>query len=249
MAQLNSCSFNCRGWNNGVLTLKNFIDSLDLCFVQEHWLLSDHLHRIDDLSSDFLSLSVSGVDSSVLLCGRPSSGCSILYCRNLASCVVPFESCFVVLDFMTLLVCQFVYIMPSSLSSSLFNEYLNTLGELDGFIHSNHCDVVVIVGDFNVDFDRCNQITSLLYDFMCDHSLCSCDLPFRDDVKFTYEHDDDLSRSWINPVICYQSFSNRISDVRTMHSGFVLSDNSPLLFSIKTILSPTLITKSVSSAN
>ena len=43
MAQLKSCSFNCRGWNNGVLTLKNFIDSLDLCFVQEHWLLNDHL--------------------------------------------------------------------------------------------------------------------------------------------------------------------------------------------------------------
>ena len=41
----------------------------------------------------------------------------------------------------------------------------------------------------------------------------------------------------------------RISDVRAMHSGYVLSDHSPLLFSIKADLSPTLITKSVSSAN
>ena len=55
-------------------------------------------------------------------------------------------------------------------------QYLNTLGELDGFIHSHHCDVV-IVGDF----DRCNHVTSLL----C--NLCSCDLCFRDDVMFTYE--------------------------------------------------------------
>ena len=151
MAQLKSCSFNCRGWNNGVLTLKNFIDSLDLCFVQEHWLLSDHLHRINDLSSDFLSVSVSGVDSSVLLCGRPYGGCSILYRRNLASCVVPLESCsnhFCGVRFRDstglsmLLICVY---MPSSSSSSLFNEYLNTLGELDGFIHSNQSDVVVIV--------------------------------------------------------------------------------------------------------
>ena len=85
--------FNCHGWKNGVLTLKNFIDSLDYCFVQEHWLLSDHLHRINNLSLDFLSVSVSGVDSSVLLCGRPYGGSSVLYRRNLASYVVPFESC------------------------------------------------------------------------------------------------------------------------------------------------------------
>ena len=176
-----SCSFNCCGWNNGVLTLKIFIDSLDLCFVQEHWLLSDHLHRINDLSSDFLSVSVSGVDSSVLLCGRPYGGYSILYHRNLASCVVPLESCsnrFCGVRFRDstglsiLLICVY---MPSSSSSSLFNEYLNTLGELDGYIHSNQSDVVVIVGDFSVDFDRCNQITSLLSDFMSDHGLCSCD--------------------------------------------------------------------------
>ena len=38
-------------------------------------------------------MSVSGVDSSVLLCGRPYGGSSVLYRRNLASYVVPFESC------------------------------------------------------------------------------------------------------------------------------------------------------------
>ena len=64
-------------------------------------------------------------------------------------------------------------------------QYLNTLGELDGFIHS-HRDVVIIAGDF----DRRNHVTSLLCDFMSDHDLCSCDLCFRDDVMFTYEHDD-----------------------------------------------------------
>ena len=80
---------------------------------------------------------------------------------------------------------------------------------------------------------------------MSDHGLCSCDLLFRDDVQFTYEHDDGLSHSWIDHVICSQSFSNRISDVRAMHSGYVLSDHSPLLFSIKSDLSLTPITVSV----
>ena len=62
MAQLRTCSFNCRGWNNGIHTLTHFIDSLDLCFVQEHWLLSDQLHQINNVSPDFLSVSVSGMD-------------------------------------------------------------------------------------------------------------------------------------------------------------------------------------------
>ena len=46
------------------------------------------------------------------------------------------------------------------------------------------------------------------HSIMSDHGLCSCDLLFRDDVKFTYEYDDGLSRSWIDHVICSQSFSN-----------------------------------------
>ena len=34
----------------------------------------------------------------------------------------------------------------------------------------------MIVGDFNVDFDCCYQLTNLLCDFMSDHSLCSYDI-------------------------------------------------------------------------
>ena len=87
MASLRCCSFNCRGWNSGVITLKNYIDSLDLCFIQEHWLHSDHLNQVRDISSDFLSVGVSD-----LLLGRPYGGCSILYRKSLSSCIVPLDS-------------------------------------------------------------------------------------------------------------------------------------------------------------
>ena len=239
MAQLRTCSFNFRGWNNGIHTLTHFIDSLDLCFVQEHWLLSDQLHQINNVSPDFLSVSVSGMDISELVCGRPFGGCSILYRKTLASCITPLDSCsnrFCGVKFncssglSMLLICVY---LPSSSYPSNFTEYLNTLGELDGFIHSCHSDVVVIVGDFNVDFDRCCQLTSLLRDFMSDHSLFSCDLPFKDEVMFTYERDDGLSRSWIDHVLCSQSFSSIISNVCAVHSGSILSDHFPLLFSIE----------------
>ena len=71
----------CRGWNSGFSTLRNLIDSLDLCFIQEHWLLGDH-----DIGSDFFSTSVSGMDSSSLLAGHI---CSILYIgKPLSSCII-----------------------------------------------------------------------------------------------------------------------------------------------------------------
>ena len=253
MTQLKSCTFNCRGWNNGVHTLKHFIDSLDLCFVQEHWLLSDHLHKINDISSNFLSVSVSGMINSEFVCGRPFGGCSILYRKSLAAHIVPLESCsnrFCGVKFRDSTGLSFLFVcvyMPSSSCPSSYTEYLNTLGELEGFIYSHHCDVVAVVGDFNVDFDRCNPRAKLLDDFMSDHSLCSCDLPFRDDVMFTYERDDGLNRSWIDHVLCSQSFSTLFTNIHAVHSGAILSDHYPLFFSIKADLLSIRAAPSVSS--
>ena len=69
------------------------LDSFDLCFLQEHWLHSYHLSRINEISDDFMSVNVSGMDSGSLLCGRPYGGCAILYRKSFASCVVPITSC------------------------------------------------------------------------------------------------------------------------------------------------------------
>ena len=49
------------------------LDSIDLCFLQEHWLIPDQLHKIDAISDDLLSVSVSGMDSFSLLTALSSS--------------------------------------------------------------------------------------------------------------------------------------------------------------------------------
>ena len=140
MMPLKCCSFNCRGWNNGKLTLKNYIDSLDLCFVQEHWLLYDNLNLVREISPDFLCVGVSGLSSDSLLQGRPYGGCSILYRKSLSLSVTPLHSCsnrFCGLKICDssgvsyLLICVY---MPSDCGSASYSEYLNTLGELEGFI-------------------------------------------------------------------------------------------------------------------
>ena len=100
---------------------------------------------------------------------------------------------FVLLSFRILLVYLFflsVFYMPGEYLSSSLSDYLNTLGELDGFINSQNCDGLVIVGDFNVDFCRQGPLHNLLVDFMSDHDLVARDLPFQGSIGHTYERDD-----------------------------------------------------------
>ena len=69
-------SYNCRGWNSGVLFLKNSVTAFDLCLIQEHWLLHNQLSL---LNFDFCSCGVSGMNDSVLLKGRPFGGYGIIF--------------------------------------------------------------------------------------------------------------------------------------------------------------------------
>ena len=236
MAVLRCCSYNCRGWNSGVITLNSFIDSLDICFVQEHWLASNLLHKVGDVSSDFLCVGVSGMDDSCLLIGRPYGGCSILYRKSLSSCITPLHTCSS--RFCAIKLCDLsgssillvnVY-LPSEGAASCYSEYLNTLGELEGFIDSQQCDQTLIAGDFNVDFVRGGPLASLLVDFVSDRNYVVHDLLFQESVIFTYERDDGLVRSWIDHIMCSQSLSSLVTDVHTLKHGTNLSDHLPLLF-------------------
>ena len=52
----------------------------DLCLIQEHWLLHDHLNSLN-FSNDVLSAAVSGMDDNDLILGCPFGGCGIIYCK------------------------------------------------------------------------------------------------------------------------------------------------------------------------
>ena len=95
-----------------------------------------------DLSPDFLSVSVSSIDDSSLLVGRPFGGCAILYRKSLSLSATQLQTCsdrFCALKMQdlsgstTLLISVY---MPSQCGPSSHCEYLNTLGEIEGFIVS-----------------------------------------------------------------------------------------------------------------
>ena len=67
---------------------------------------------------------------------------------------------------------------------------------------------------------------------MLDLNLSVCGLHYRESVKFTYERDDGLVRSWIDHILCSQAISILVTDVYTLQSGVNLSDHLPLFFKL-----------------
>ena len=118
-------------------------------------------------------------------------------------------------------ICWFVSICFSWFGSAC-SDYLNTLSELQGFIASHHYDVLLIVGDFNDDFDRACSFHSVLVDFMSELDLVASDLPYRSSVGFMYEGPQGSSTSWIDHVICSSSHSAQIIDVFSLRSGTII---------------------------
>ena len=180
-------------------------------------------------------------------------GCAILYGKSLSSSIICLctnsnRLCTVRLQEISgssdLFVCVY---LPSESAMSCYSDYLNTLGKLEGFIELQRCDHTIVVGDFNVDFNRGGSLASLLTDINVEHNFVVCDLSYRESLKFTYERDDGLVNSWIDHVVCSQSLSLRVTDVHTVVSGTNLSDHLPLCFNLH--ISCTSISVPSSSVN
>jgi hypothetical protein len=145
-------SYNCRGWNSGVITLNSLIN---VCFVQEHWLISNHLHKINKISS---AVGVSGMDDSVLISGRPYGGCSILYRKSLSSSVTPLYT-------HSNRFCAVKWCELSGSSVLLVNVYLPSEGDVSCF--SNLLFVIFLYSEsINFKYERDDGL-------VIDHVVCS----------------------------------------------------------------------------
>ena len=88
--------------------------------------------------------------------------------------------------------------------------------------------VCLVVGDFNVDFNRDGSLKDMLCSFMSGLNLFACDLLYS--IGYTYERDDGHVRTWIDHILCTQSYSDLVYGAHTLRSGCNLSDHHPLIF-------------------
>ena len=57
--------------------IKKLSSQCDVLLIQEHWMLRDKLHLLQNISEEFIVFSKSSIDDGKLLIGRPYGGTAI----------------------------------------------------------------------------------------------------------------------------------------------------------------------------
>ena len=88
---LNIISYNLHGLNQGLPLLEDLLrsDNVDFCFVQEHWLSSDNLMKLDMINTAYGCVSFSAMDdrlSTDVLFGRPYGGVAFFLQTRIYAC-------------------------------------------------------------------------------------------------------------------------------------------------------------------
>ena len=109
-----------------------------------------------NISDQFISTAVSGMDSSNLLVGHPFGSCAIMYRKSLLACVksIPKRFCAVrLIDSNNSTIPLMNVYMPTDYGTSVSNvEFISCLSEIEVYIDLQSFDSLIIGGDFNVGF-------------------------------------------------------------------------------------------------
>ena len=77
-------SFNCNGALSKLPIISELCNKTDVLFLQETWIMPHDLGIFDTVNPDFFSYSISSVDVSEVLTGRPYGGLTILWRKTIA---------------------------------------------------------------------------------------------------------------------------------------------------------------------
>ena len=189
--ELSIVSFNMHGYNQGVVTVRDVIESSSpaVLMLQEHWLTPTNLIKFNE---DFPSYTWFGssalenkVDSGPLF-GRPYGGTVILVKNDFLSvctCVAEAE--------------RYVFRKIGDLLCT--NVYLPCIGTIDrqlicedvlinvALLRSQYSECGCIFGgDFNSDLDLPSPMSNLINNFIHANNFARVDLLFPSNVRFTY---------------------------------------------------------------
>ena len=187
----------------------------DVLLLQETWLSNDTSYKLDDISSDFIVLHSSAMESKIkdeYLLGRPFGGTAILYNKHL-SCTISAVTtntprCTgikIVTDGHRDLVIVSVYMPYLNGALEQRNEYESTLGYLQGIIDGNSgCDFV-FGGDFNISKSHTNVNATLVDNFSHPNGIMWLDLNDCD-ISYTYHADTNghythIDHMLVSPVL------------------------------------------------
>jgi len=215
MATLRCVSLNCHGLSAGVVQyLKSIVDNYDVILLQETWLSNDNCCKLQDISENFVFFHSSAMEDKLiagLYTGRPYGGTAILIRKHFAaqvSRVVTYNARITAilchrLDQPDLVICS-VYMPWNDRSVHQLDEYVLSVGCLQGLIDSHLGCMFVFGGDMNVVKYSNSAASSRLDDFCQSNNLCWVD-PDVCEVNYSYHCEASNHYSMIDYFICSQS--------------------------------------------
>ena len=252
MAGLSIASYNCNGFGTDRIKYINELAAKNhFVLLQEHWLLKTQLDKIDSEVLNVCSHSVSGVQCSELIVGRPYGGCSIIWQKDLNAKItpVPFTSsrvCGVSVKMDTILLLLINVYMPVDTTYHQQNalEFGSILHEISSTANSLDIPHIIIGGDFNTDFSRMKSLhTKELSEFMRKESFISWSQNFPNAIDYTCENRASNTFYELDHFLLTANLSSSISKCYVEHSGSNLSDHSAIFMklSINTTLNEEVI--------
>ena len=189
------CSFNMHGFNQGEPLVNQFClaTSCDLILLQEHWLSSSNLFRIDNsIGPNYFCFASSSIDNDCntgILRGRPYGGLAVVVnskYRALCSCVYSSDRILAVLLANTLIIDVY---FPCTSTIDYKDITLDIIGKLENIFLNNRFDTIIFGGDFNCNLDVSSWSSDLISEFMLYNNLTNCECKCSDSSMVTYHHD------------------------------------------------------------
>src|ERR1043165_7900519 len=211
----------------------------DVILLQEHWLQSNDLGKLDSIDTDFISYKVSSMDKKVasgILTGRPFGGVAILCRKSLANRIQLTESDVSEGRFLSIkLLCSDRNIIITCVyfpcisntedyyvnSSSVFSHIETTLVDFPDYAQ-------IIGGDFNFECIQGNIGYELFKGIIADFNLSCCDAVCENSVGYTYFHETLKHFSWIDHFFVTNELHNVLKTCTIIDSGINLSDHLPV---------------------
>jgi exonuclease III len=165
---LSVCSYNCRSFKTSLPSVHNLCCQHDIKLLQEHWLVPNDLHLLNNAPEDFTSIGLSAKDlSSDILVGRPYGGPAILFRKSMANCIKIFDSNESRITGIQIetgigpLLLLNVYMPTNYGDDSSLESYIDCLSKLHIMMIESDAIHSLIVGDFN-----CSPGSRFFPDFM-----------------------------------------------------------------------------------
>jgi len=169
-------TYNLHGFSQGELLLEHMTSSmtLDVIFIQEHWLTPDILHNFCAISPDYICVGISAMNTALsndVLRGRPFGGVAVLVCdiyrKRLTICKCAKR-------FVILLVNKVAFVniyLPGYRDANDAQLVSDLLEEICICLVDITYDYVVVGGDLNFDPILSTNFSRIFYKFADDLNI------------------------------------------------------------------------------